>query len=179
MAGRGTVSREGVVMACGPSRCPCRPTGAGTLRQRGANRARGVRSGRTSPAGPAAAAPCAPAGSGCRTRGSASGSACAPSPPRPAGPPAGPHSAPCWPSGPAPAAVRCTAWPPAPGFSEWPDHTDSRRSQTGGQSRPAPWPGPCSPGQHSPGRGPAGGQQPRRGGEGAVPSPAHISESAS
>lgn len=72
------------------------------------------------PAGPAAATPCAPAGSGCQTPGSAAGFACAASPRRPAGPPAGPRSAPHWPAAPAPAAARRTAWPPAPGFSERP-----------------------------------------------------------
>lgn len=69
------------------------------------------------PAGPAAAAPCARAGSGCRTPGSASVSAAAPSPPPPADPPAAPPSATRWPAGLDPAAGHYTAWPPAPGFS--------------------------------------------------------------
>lgn len=80
----------------------------------------GGEAGGAAPAGPAAAAPGAIAGSGCRTRGSAAGSAGAPSPRRPAGPPAGPRSAPRRRARPAPAAARCTAWPPAPGFSERP-----------------------------------------------------------
>lgn len=69
------------------------------------------------PAVPAAAAPFAPARSGCQTHGSASGSAAAPSPLQLANPPSGLQSATRLPAFLDPAAGRYTAWLPTPGFS--------------------------------------------------------------
>lgn len=94
-------------------RCCC--TGSGGNRRGNTNKGEEREAGL--PAVPAAAAPFARARSGCRTHGSASGSAAAPSPLQLANPPSGLRSATRSPAFPDPAAGHYTAWLPAPGFS--------------------------------------------------------------